>query len=214
MKTNEASHLSFGKKFPFYILLVSVAVFSTGCTLKNPLAPKPTAPILSETSPASGVFPEEPSTTETVSEAPSSLSALLALGKPQKCTWEQTVEGKNVAATIYVNGKSFIQELPMGALGTFYGLSDGVSFYSWSGGSSSGVKMNMAEISKSAEALKVGDTAATGAGVDLNKDYNFKCSNWIVDPSKFIVPENIKFVDIADFTQNMKDALKNLGGAK
>lgn len=187
-------------KIAFYVLLASVALFSTGCTLKKIT----TTDSVDKQNVQEGAVKNEP-----VSKGPTSLSNLLALNKPQKCTWEQTIDGKNISATIYVNGKSFKQELPMGSLGTFYGYSDGITFYSWSDATPNGVKMNMVDISKSADELKTGD-ATSSTNVDLNKDYNFKCSNWVVDPSVFVVPSNIQFVDLADFTKGIKDVLKNV----
>jgi hypothetical protein len=199
----------FKSRIPIYILLILVAFFSTGCTLKNPLTKNTVENEETEVS-DTDLGREE---TEN-SSAIGSLNDLLALNKPQKCTWEQTIGDKTISATIYINGKSFKQELPMGEAGTFYGMSDGTSFYSWSDKTPNGVKMNMSEANKTAEDLKKDNPTLGESAVDLNKNYNFKCVNWTVDASKFVVPTDISFVDLADFTKDLGNMMKNIDLSK
>jgi hypothetical protein len=100
--------------------------------------------------------------------------------------------------------------MALGNKGNFYSLSDGTTLYSWSDTTTFGVKMNMADVSKTAEDLKKSNPSLADTNIDMSKDYNFTCTDWVVDPSKFAVPTGIQFMDIADFTKSLQNLIPSV----
>jgi hypothetical protein len=81
---------------------------------------------------------------------------------------------------------------------------DGKTSYSWAEGQDTGYKMDFAAMKT--DSMKGSDMSQNQTAVDVNKNYNFKCSNWSVDTSKFTLPTGVTFKDMAEMMQGMPKA--------
>ncbi|MFH1186831.1 MAG: hypothetical protein V1697_01510 [Candidatus Levyibacteriota bacterium] len=72
-------------------------------------------------------------------------------------------------------------------------IQDGEFTYIWSSEMEKGIKMKADLIT---EDSPEGDNSFQEQAVDLNKEVDYKCSNWAVDNSKFAPPSNIEFSDM------------------
>lgn len=175
------------------LLLVSALLLS-GC-LK-----KPTVPGTSSDS-------TDSSSDQTIS---GKFTDLLNLGKNLKCTWKLSEEGVVMEGVVYVSGKkalsSMTADLPDGQKMENYSLSDGETVYSWSN-TQQGTKFKISDFDQyqpdpSQEQQQQMET--------FQKDYNYKCSPWIVDSSKFTLPSDIQFTDMGQQMQQMQQSVEKM----
>lgn len=145
----------------------------------------------------------------------SSLRDLLALGQNQKCTFTATDTQNNVktdtSATLYISGKKMYEEIQMvssdKAVPTtnMAMISDGTYIYTW-------------DVSKKMPGMKIkiveptpGTTEDTKTqSVDMDKKFDMKCSSWMVDDSKFVVPTDVKFTDLTEMMKNIPTMPANI----
>lgn len=131
------------------------------------------------------------STPEQVS-GPTSLTALMALGVPQKCDFADTSNAQaQTSGTVYVSGGKSRGDFTSTAGGqTFHAHSivANDTMYSWVDENGIGVKI---AINKDQP-----KPASDGKQFDASKMMDYHCSAWIPDPSKFDVPTNIKFMEM------------------
>ncbi len=137
-------------------------------------------------------------TPQVVSPAPAqtsnSLLDLLSLGKTQKCDFTyQATDGAKISGTVYLTGtkmRSDIETVTNANKKTNISmLRDGDTTYVWGSSLPSGIKMTL----KSSD-LKTNAQANQYFNTTQKTDY--KCSGWSADAAKFVVPTDIKFMDM------------------
>lgn len=131
------------------------------------------------------------------------LKGLLGMGQSQTCTYS-VGEGMGTG-TVYISGgkMSMVTMVKAGnADVTSHMIMDGKTSYSWMDGQKTGYKMDFA--SMQGNTMK-GDVNNSGqANIDPNKQFDFKCSRWSVDNSKFALPTGVEFTDMTKMMQDMQ----------
>lgn len=132
------------------------------------------------------------STTESATMTTGSLSSLMTSGQNTVCTFSSDQNGMNVDGLVHVSGTNMN--------GTFsvqsgeesmssHMISDGTWVYLWTDGSPQGIKMNVSEME--------GATTTQPSGFEnLNQEYDFSCSPWVVDSMAFQLPEGVSFMEL------------------
>jgi len=110
-------------------------------------------------------------------------------GGDVKCTWSNTDKNMSIQGSVYASGKKFnvvSNATVSGVSGVTYIIGDGTKMYVWTSNTgNSGFIMNYPDVKN--------QTGATNQQQQLLQKYNFQCSPWIVDASKFQLPANINF---------------------
>ncbi len=120
------------------------------------------------------------------------LRGLLAVGRNVMCTIDGNEANGNVSGTMYISSDGMMRG-DFTAKTTGSGTVDshmirqGDTLYAWSG--SQGAKMSYAGMSTTASSQSQGS-------VDLDKQVNYRCSNWEKDATKFTAPTTVKFIDV------------------
>jgi hypothetical protein len=157
----------------------------------------------SQTTPAPQNQTSTPATTESKASS-GSLKSLLSGGKNQTCQVSYTASDQKVAGTVYVAGGNkmrgdFTLTDSQNKETVSHMIVDSQVGYFWSSASTQGMKMKIEEVSPSPAA----STATQGA--DLNRDVEYKCSDWAVDNSKFSPPSDIQFTDLTQTVTNLQN---------
>lgn len=181
------------------LLLLSSSLFLSACTPTQTPSQTPT-----------------PTTTPTPTEQTLSTSVreLMAMGSNLQCTYDFTDSQSKVQTkgTTYISGKNFAQEsdiiLPPTSSavgGKMNMISDGTTVYTWNPDkkATGGMKFVIDKAAKD-------QAQANKNNVDLDKKIDMKCSPWNVDQAKFTVPTDVKFTDLSQLMQGIKDTTKNL----
>lgn len=145
-----------------------------------------------------GIMEEKTQTTEEMVKG--SLKSLFGVGKNVTCTVND-VENEG-SGTVYVAGNKirgdFTSKIDEKTVESHF-IQDEEFSYLWSSEMEEGIKM---KADLGTEKTAVSDNKDTQVSntetVDLNKEVDYKCSNWSVDNSKFTPPANIKFSDISN----------------
>lgn len=130
-----------------------------------------------------------------------SLKDLLALNKSQMCTYEYSdPEGGSVKGVTYISGGKMRGDFTTTANGKSISgamVKDSKFVYTWSPDTKQGFKMEVTEVEKSV--IDKDDTTTSKEqktqSIDEDTKYDYKCSNWTTDSSKFTPPSDIKFTD-------------------
>lgn len=135
--------------------------------------------------------------TKPANSASGSILSLLSGGKTTYCTI--AYPDNKGTGTVYVSDKKFAGQFSMkdanGKEIVSNTVSDGTYVYVWTSAMSGGIKMKL-DLAKNAS-----QNVQTTQGVNLNQNVNLKCTPWIPDNSKFVVPANIKFQDVSGLLQ-------------
>lgn len=115
--------------------------------------------------------------------SPRSLRDLFASTVAQTCTFSDP--STNSTTEVYVSGGKMRGDFPGGHMITM-----DQTIYYWMDGQTTGYKMSMAVPTGSAQV-----EADTNAQVDLDQQLDYKCSTWVVDPTKFVLPTDVTFTD-------------------
>jgi hypothetical protein len=169
------------------------------------------------TTPTAKVVPTEiPSKAETLSTR-AALKDLLAGGKEEKCTWTAEENGNNMSGTLYISGKKFRQEeaitdLKTKAVSQLYSLSDGESVYAWGSAmmGGKGFKTSFTELQALVTGIPTG--TQTKSGIDLNKEYLYKCEPWTASADLLTPPKEVTFQDMSETLKQMQELQKKFGG--
>ncbi len=138
---------------------------------------------------------EEVTTETTSSKSAQSFKDLLEQRTPASCTFEGAVETMDIKGTVYVGNGSirgdYLMTGPQAPNGMeTHMIMDGTSMRYWTSVSTQGFKTaidpNTMEPTKT-------DIAQT---VNYNQDFEYNCSPWIVDASKFTPPSTVSFTDL------------------
>jgi hypothetical protein len=124
-------------------------------------------------------------------------AALVAAGRPVKCTIAPTAENNNMSGTFYVVNKKVRGDYsvktgvnPMSG----HMIVDGATTYSWIDGQPMGFKM-MGNVKAAGGANAGLLPVSEGQPFDQSKLANYKCEGWSGDDSFFAVPGNVKFTE-------------------
>ncbi len=131
------------------------------------------------------------------------LKGLLGLGQSQTCTY--TVGEGLGTSTVYISGGKMSMETMVGTGSTSitsHMIMDGKTSYSWMDGQKTGYKMDFEAMQGNTTKGDVGNSGQ--ANIDPNKQFNFKCSNWTPDSSKFTLPAGVEFTDMTKMMQDMQ----------
>jgi len=136
-----------------------------------------------------------------------SIRSLLSLGKEAQCTVTSTSsDGTKMSGTTYVAGNQMRGDFTMtasnGTKTESHMIRNANDIYVWTG--TQGAKMNISELQSQVKA-----TSTMKGQVDFNQDVDYECEDWDKDESKFTVPTNVTFVDVAAMmksTQGQMDA--------
>lgn len=130
------------------------------------------------------------------------LKGLLGMGQSQTCTYE-VGEGLGTSTVHVASGKMRSDTtVKTGQTEVIsHTIMDGQTTYSWMDGQKMGYKMDFAAMQ--GNTMK-GDVNNSGqANIDPNKQFNFKCSSWSVDNSRFTLPAGVEFNDMTKMMQDM-----------
>lgn len=122
---------------------------------------------------------------------PTSLKALLALGRPQICEFSRNDKGEETSGVVYTAGKQMrgdFDSISEGKTMRTHTIVDSETIYTWVDESSTGIKMGL-------NATPKGDQSAQGVNVDEQLDY--RCRAWSTDSSFFRLPDNVEFTDFS-----------------
>lgn len=145
--------------------------------------------------------PETTSTTqnnnETTSTTPSnaakSLVDLFSLGTSQQCSFS---DGSTSSGSVYVANQKmrgdFTYTVAQGTTNAHMIIDNGTS-YIWTDGQTTGLKMKFDASTAAADF----DSTVKDNSVDVNKKYDYDCSNWSLDQSKFTLPSSVQFTDLS-----------------
>lgn len=135
-----------------------------------------------------------------------SMFDLLKAGNTTKCTYSTKDETISMKGTTYVSGKKMRSDSEVttkdGLKTESHMISDGTWIYTWTSAAPQGFKMKVEE----AETPKSDDNTETTAkkgSADIQSNYDFKCSKWIADSSKFDVPADVTFTDFSETLKNL-----------
>jgi hypothetical protein len=181
------------KKIIFLILVLGLAFSLSACSNKN-----------------EGLTLKNGSSEELESFS-GSLKDLIARGKDLKCTYSVSgIPGQGqMSGTTYISGeKSFNQSKISGTdlnMETNI-LIDGEYMYTWSNMTDKGTKMNMEKI-KEMELESENDGDYEEFTQNYDEEYDYKCTSWKKDNSKFQAPANIEFMDLTTMMTGMTGSL-------
>ena len=140
------------------------------------------------------------------------LQNLLKKGKHMRCTYVIKNKNQTYQGVLFTSDKKFRSEVKMPLnkkVTTVYSLSDGTTLYSWTKGTKQGTRMNLKKLTAIAKETGTSPDNKEIAKMnkDLQKEYKYKCAAWNSNASFFKAPKNIKFVDLTQ----MMEQLKNFG---
>ena len=149
---------------------------------------------------AAGAANASPQANANVSAATeqTSLKALLASGKSQKCTFQETDAGVTSQGTVYVGSGKMRGDFSANVQGKTqlsHMVVDNQTSYVWMDGIKTGFKM---KTDASAQANANANTQAQS--VDPNKNMSFHCDNSSADDSMFKLPSDVEFSDMTSLT--------------
>lgn len=125
-----------------------------------------------------------------------SIKSLIEAGRTQTCTFKSTEQNVSSEGTMYVSGGKmrgdFNSEVS-GVKNSSHMLYDGTTSYVWVDGQNTGFKMSL-------DANAQSNTSTQG--VDPNKNYEYKCSKWSTDNSKFELPSGVTFSELPSMQTN------------
>lgn len=131
------------------------------------------------------------------------LKGLLGMGQSQTCTYS-VGEGLGTGTVYISDGKmSMVTMVKAGNTDvTSHMIMDGKTSYSWMDGQKTGYKMDFEAMQGNTTKGDVGNSGQ--ANIDPNKQFNFQCSNWSPDSSKFTLPAGVEFTDMTKMMQDMQ----------
>jgi len=187
------------KSLSFSLVLLS-ALFLSACGVKDNNSFTTTPSLQQEETDSSSV----------------SIRDLIAKNIPQKCTWSNNVEGSESSGSMIISGQKFNQKVTIkqdGVTSNFNSISDGTYIYTWQDTSKDGnhmaFKMKL-ETTNDNQKTPEGNYTASGQTVDLDQEYEYKCSPTLVSDSDFQPPKDIKFEDYSQFLEEIKSSVPSI----
>jgi len=142
-----------------------------------------------------------------------SIFDLLKLGNTAKCTFSSDTDSVRTSGTTYLSGKQVRGDFSIISEGTLiesHMYSDGEWVYTWSSLLPQGIKMKL----DAAESEKMQQDAQKIEGMeDFQNKFDYKCSDWTVDDSMFVLPNGVQFTDFSETLKNLKSGENNMCAA-
>ena len=145
---------------------------------------------------------QTPSTTSETTK--DTLANLLTQNGSVKCEYSYTPkDGEKTSGKMYVSNGMMNGEFKTmmnGKESLVYMINDGTYSYTWGTGMPEGIKFkNPTEIT--------GQPVSNESNkyVDLNQQYDYKCSSWSKDNGKFAPPTDVKFNDVSSMMKQTQD---------
>jgi hypothetical protein len=186
------------KKYLFSGLIVFSSLFLTACTAKNNSSNN----VNNETKDNSASF---------------SLRQLITQNIPQKCTYTGTNEDGSFESEIIISGKKFNQTIKTKSTDgeqTINSVSDGEYVYTWGShvaGGTFAIKLKADFDNQTTPEVKNSSSQNIAASqVDLDTDYQGKCSPTVVTDTNFQPPKDVKFEDYSKFLDDIKSSIPSI----
>lgn len=188
------------KKYLSISLVLASSLFLSACSLKTPNQTSN-----SDNNSAKSTF---------------SLRDLIAQNIPQKCNYSGSDDQGSFDTEILISGKKFKQTIKYKSVEgeeTINSISDGEYVYTWGnhfGGNAFATKMKADFENKNTpdidDSENYSSSEDSGSSVDLDSDFQGKCSPTVVSDSDFQVPTDIKFQDYSQMIEDWQKSLPNI----
>ncbi|MEN9561153.1 MAG: hypothetical protein RIQ56_426 [Candidatus Parcubacteria bacterium] len=134
------------------------------------------------------------------------LAALMQRSGAWKCEVSHSSANDKTEGVVYVSGGKvrgdFTSNVPGMGLMESHMLVDSDYMYMWSSAMPNGMKMK-------ADDPKATDSPETSGAASLyGQNYDYDCSPWSVDSSKFQLPKDVNFSDMSAMMQDMMSGVK------
>ncbi len=191
------------KKYLFSGLIVFSALFLTACTNQNNTANTKT---------------ENNSDTKQEENSSFSLRDLIAKNIPQKCTYTGSNQDGSFTSEIIISGKKFNQIIKTKSSDgeqTINSVSDGEYVYTWGTHSTGGtfalkLKADFDTASKPETNNQASGQEIASSQVDLDTNYQGKCTPTVVTDANFQAPKDVKFEDYSKFLDDIKSSIPSI----
>ena len=131
-------------------------------------------------------------------------------GKDMKCVYSQKDESGNYEGTTYTSNKKLRSDFTVknsdNSSYESHSIMDSEYMYIWTTLSNQGTKIKLSEYQTEENNADM----KAGKQADVNQNYDYKCSPWIKDNSKFEVPTNIEFKDLTEEMNKATEQIDNL----
>lgn len=117
---------------------------------------------------------------------PKSFKSLLSLSGSQECNFE----GEDSRGVMFVSSGKVRGDFESGEgeeTTSNHMIIDDNTMYIWTEGGEDGIMMSLEQYSQP-------DSQTTQGSLDLDKEVDYECKNWVADDSKFVLPD-IEFTD-------------------
>lgn len=152
-----------------------------------------------------------------VEEFTGSLADILKMGSAVKCTGSYSDDNGTTNITVYASGNKSYSEMTVNNddQGTFmmHGIFDGDWMYSW-GDYGMATKMKVSDIQDlsqngpanvpTQEDYQGNQTEGPQA---FEENYDYSCTPWVVDNSKFTPPSDVEFTDMSQMMKDLNNAM-------
>lgn len=149
-----------------------------------------------------------PETTSQESAQAKTIAGFLAADKTQKCTFSYKEGTTDISGTMYfATGRKMSGDFKTVTEGTATNgnmIITKDTQYFWTPDTNKGVKVTLTTAEANNETATP-DASPTGQGLDLDKNYDFNCSEWSIDESKFVVPSNVEFMDLSQVQSQLNN---------
>lgn len=151
---------------------------------------------------------EETDTSTETSGGKVSIGDLIAKGIPQKCTLEYSDGEMTTSSETWIKDGKFRQIMrvssPESGKRVVNTISDGGYIYTWEDGSRSGNKIKIEEASGSQE------TNQETVDLQMNDQFEYKCTPAVITDAEFSLPANIEFKDLNAELEKLQEQFQNL----
>lgn len=144
----------------------------------------------------------QPSVAASASTEKTSLKNFMTMTGTQECQFTDPENG--TSGVVYLDSgkmRGDLSTITDGKPTPTHIINDGQDIYIWADDQQMGFKTSIAAI----EAMS-GQTGSVET-ININKEVEYKCSNWTADPLKFAVPVEIKFQDMEAMMKNMQNMM-------
>jgi hypothetical protein len=148
-------------------------------------------------------------TTDTSSSNRASLRSLMGLAKNQQCTFTDNESGSE--GTVYVTNDKMRGDFTAISEGETIGshvIIIGEDMYLWMDGSGDGYKSSISDTENADEEAGQQERDTESSGLDINNEVTYKCQPWVVDASKFELPQDINFRDLGTMMEEMETTMQ------
>jgi len=148
-----------------------------------------------------------------------SLRDLIAKNIPQKCTWSSNVEGSEASGSMIISGQKFNQKVTVkqdGVTSNINSISDGTYIYTWQESNDkndtpTAFKMKLDTLEGDTKAPEAQENQpVSGKAVDLDQEYEYKCSPTTVSNSDFQPPKDVEFIDYSQFMEDLQSKMPSI----